>query len=172
MTGVQTCALPIYSIAVSLQSDIRYSRINISYLLPKQRKTGCLFEKASGMGLEVPPRFELGNKGFADLCLTTWLWRRVVTNNKRRRMWLRLLSCCKWSGRRDSNSRRSPWQGDALPLSHSRIFCFGADEETRTPMSLTLDPKSSASANSATSANCYYYLCWWPIRDLNPGHHD
>ena len=25
-----------------------------------------------------------------------------------------------WSGRRDSNSRRSPWQGDALPLSHSR----------------------------------------------------
>ena len=27
----------------------------------------------------------------------------------------------KWSGRRDSNSRRSPWQGDALPLSHSRI---------------------------------------------------
>ena len=28
----------------------------------------------------------------------------------------------KWSGRRDSNSRRSPWQGDALPLSHSRII--------------------------------------------------
>ena len=27
-----------------------------------------------------------------------------------------------WSGRRDSNSRHSPWQGDALPLSHSRMF--------------------------------------------------
>ncbi len=27
-----------------------------------------------------------------------------------------------WSGRRDSNSRSSPWQGDALPLSHFRIF--------------------------------------------------
>ena len=27
-----------------------------------------------------------------------------------------------WSRRRDSNSRPSPWQGDALPLSHSRIF--------------------------------------------------
>ena len=26
--------------------------------------------------LEAPPRFELGNKGFADLRLTTWLWRR------------------------------------------------------------------------------------------------
>ena len=27
--------------------------------------------------LEAPPRFELGNKGFADLCLTTWLWRHI-----------------------------------------------------------------------------------------------
>ena len=26
-----------------------------------------------------------------------------------------------WSGKRDSNSRHSPWQGDALPLSYSRI---------------------------------------------------
>ena len=25
---------------------------------------------------EAPPRIELGNKGFADLCLTAWLWRR------------------------------------------------------------------------------------------------
>ena len=34
---------------------------------------------------------------------------------------------------------------------------FGADKETRTPTSLTLDPKSSASANSAISA-CKNYL--------------
>ncbi len=27
----------------------------------------------------------------------------------------------KWSGRRDSNPRPSPWQGDALPLSHVRV---------------------------------------------------
>ena len=27
--------------------------------------------------LEAPPRFELGNKGFADLRLTTWLWRQM-----------------------------------------------------------------------------------------------
>ncbi len=26
-----------------------------------------------------------------------------------------------WSGRRDSNPRPSPWQGDALPLSHFRV---------------------------------------------------
>gem|GEM_PF-3069767 len=27
--------------------------------------------------MEAPPRFELGHRGFADLCLTTWLWRRI-----------------------------------------------------------------------------------------------
>src|SRR5579885_3005008 len=27
-----------------------------------------------------------------------------------------------WSGRRDLNPRPSPWQGDALPLSHSRVL--------------------------------------------------
>ena len=48
--------------------------------------------------LEVPPRFELGNKGFADLRLTAWLWHRK-----------------KWSGRRGSDSRPQPWQGCALP---------------------------------------------------------
>ena len=31
----------------------------------------------------------------------------------------------KWSGRRDSNSRHLPWQGNALPLSHSRIILVG-----------------------------------------------
>ena len=24
--------------------------------------------------MEAPPRFELGHRGVADLCLTTWLW--------------------------------------------------------------------------------------------------
>ena len=35
-----------------------------------------------------------------------------------------LLAHSYWSGRRDSNSRPSPWQGDALPLSHSRIVPY------------------------------------------------
>jgi hypothetical protein len=56
-----------------------------------------------------------------------------------------------WSGKRDSNPQPSPWQGDTLPLSHFRIF--GADEGSRTPTPLALDPKSSASASSATSAS-------------------
>ena len=29
-----------------------------------------------------------------------------------------------WSGRRDLNSRPSPWQGDALPLSYSRLLQY------------------------------------------------
>ena len=28
--------------------------------------------------LEVPPRFELGNNGFADRGLTTWLWHHIL----------------------------------------------------------------------------------------------
>ena len=31
----------------------------------------------TGSLMEATPRFELGNKGFADLCLTTWLCRRL-----------------------------------------------------------------------------------------------
>ena len=61
--------------------------------------------------------------------------------------------CFKWSARRDSNPQHPPWQGGALPLSHFRII--GADEGSRTPTPMALDPKSSASANSATSA---YYI--------------
>jgi hypothetical protein len=29
-----------------------------------------------------------------------------------------------WSGKRDLNPRPSPWQGDALPLSYSRVSRF------------------------------------------------
>ena len=28
--------------------------------------------------MEVPPRFELGRKGFADLGLTAWLWYHIL----------------------------------------------------------------------------------------------
>ena len=28
--------------------------------------------------MEAPPRFELGHQDFADPCLTTWLWRRLL----------------------------------------------------------------------------------------------
>ena len=31
--------------------------------------------------LEAPPGIGPGNKGFADLCLTAWLWRRIRNGN-------------------------------------------------------------------------------------------
>src|SRR4026208_2438805 len=33
-----------------------------------------------------------------------------------------------WSGRRDLNSRPSPWQGDALPLSYSRLSTVDSND--------------------------------------------
>ena len=68
-----------------------------------------------------------GGKGVADLCLTTWLWRR----NVQKTLFMVSVFCIIWSGRRDSNSRRSPWQGDALPLSHSRIWCLRVESNRR-----------------------------------------
>src|SRR6266568_7677529 len=75
--------------------------------------------------LEARVRIELTHRGFADLSLTTWVPRlgravfveiapdrRSQPGGRRRAI---------WSGRRDLNSRPSPWQGDALPLSHFRV---------------------------------------------------
>ena len=78
----------------------------------KSAASACSATLANIIFLEAAPRFELGSKGFAHLCLTTWLCR------------------LKWSGKRDSNSRPSPWQGDALPLSYFRIN--GASGQNRT----------------------------------------
>ena len=56
----------------------------------------------------------------------------------------------KWSGRRGSNPRPQPWQGCILPLNYFRIE--NAGEGSRTPTPKAPDPKSGASANSATPA--------------------
>ncbi len=70
---------------------------------------------SAGFHLEVPSRFELENKGFADLRLTTWLWHRK-----------------KWSGRRGSDSRPPPWQGGALPTELlPQEMCLGAESNHR-----------------------------------------
>ena len=62
--------------------------------------------------LEAPPGFEPGHKGFADLCLTTWLWCLIQLKKGRLRSFKRPFS---WSGLRGSNSLPPPWQGGALP---------------------------------------------------------
>jgi hypothetical protein len=86
--------------------------------------------------LEAAIGIEPMNKGFADLCLTTWLRRHTgknkVEGGKMKQHLLESQSAfvlhppafilISWSGRRDLNSRPSPWQGDALPLSYSRFL--------------------------------------------------
>jgi hypothetical protein len=48
----------------------------VALFFENKKPQNLLFYMALGLFvLEAPPRFELGNKGFADLCLTTWLWR-------------------------------------------------------------------------------------------------
>ena len=86
-------------------------------------KTECFFAFKQKKGLipmesvlmEATPRLELGNKGFADLCLTTWLCRR------------------NWSGLRGSNSLPPPWQGGALPdeLNPQMVPSVGIEPTTR-----------------------------------------
>src|SRR5271166_3596387 len=62
-------------------------------------------------------RNRTADRGFGDLCLTTWLPRRGALCEKTlaQREGDRF-----WSGRRDLNPRLRPWQGRTLPLSYSR----------------------------------------------------
>ena len=74
--------------------------------------------------LEASPRLELGVRILQTLALPlgydavfNWIGAGLVDAYA---IHVRL-----WSGRRDSDPRLSPWQGDTLPLSHSRrIDCF------------------------------------------------
>src|SRR6266705_1661036 len=73
--------------------------------------------------MEAAIGIEPMDKGFADLCLTTWL-RRLNCQTKGEGHSCRLLEfglrLKPWSGRRDLNPRLRPWQGRTLPLSYSR----------------------------------------------------
>src|SRR5271154_6295683 len=81
--------------------------------------------------MEARVGIEPTHKGFADLSLTTWVPRLGRADLILH--WISVHSCrsqsgwrrrAEWSGRRDLNSRPSPWQGDALPLSYSRLRNF------------------------------------------------
>ena len=110
-------------------------------LSPKQKDTfRCPFV------LEATPGFEPGDRGVADLCLTTWPC-RLMSVGIFHRLYYHIPSreyCCKeigrdisrpffWSGLRGSNPPPSPWQGDALPneLSPHVVPPVGIEPTTR-----------------------------------------
>ncbi len=70
--------------------------------------------------------------GFAGRCLASRPTHRICRHHDQ---------LCTTSGRRDSNPRPSPWQGDALPLSHVRagpVLLFRTEEySSRSPPLLT-----------------------------------
>ena len=95
-------------------------------LPPRDFKSLASANFATSAGDGGATQIRTGGKGFADPCLTTWLWRPAI----------KLPLIKKWSGKRDSNSRHLPWQGNALPLSHSRIkyrwLAIGGNNRART----------------------------------------
>ena len=74
--------------------------------------------------MEAPSRFELENKGFADLRLTTWLWRRdgAVDETRTRDLNLGKVALYQlsyysilWCLGPESNQRHVDFQSTALP---------------------------------------------------------
>ena len=106
--------------------------------------------------MEAPPRFELGHKAFAELCLTTWLWhQKYGASDGARTRYLHLgkvalyqmsytrilcpdgiilIPSGTWCLRSESNQRHEDFQSSALPteLQRQKSIKNGDLDGTRT----------------------------------------
>jgi hypothetical protein len=101
-----------------------------------------------------------------DLCLA-WV---AYVHSYRDTTIMAVLRQTDWSGRRGSNPRLSPWQGDALPLSHSRIpakLCQDkwAVRDSNSHGSSPTDPKSVLSTSFSNRPVLQQEVTKFPLVD-------
>ena len=89
--------------------------------------------------MEATPRFELGNQGFADPCLTTWLCRRIGADDEARTRYLHLgkvalyqMSYIRINGAQSRNRTSDTWIFSPLLYQLSYLGKFGDPERART----------------------------------------
>ena len=71
-------ALTIHRIVIHYRTEaLRASRHRTGLAPIRSMRQHLQKSTPKGAFLEAPPGIGPGNKGFADLCLTAWLWRRM-----------------------------------------------------------------------------------------------
>ena len=104
-----------------------------------KRSSDCLTSR----NFQVPPGFGPGNEGFADLCLTTWLWHHkngAVDETRTRDLHLGKVALYQlsyyrlWCLGAESNHRHCDFQSHALPAELPRqIWRPGRGSNPRPP---------------------------------------